>query len=218
LNFPKPAVPLCSFNVDIGVVCRPAAFGKRLAEPDIMSHRTLSPFATEQYATQAVEFAAPGTRSKNLDFCTSLNNWGFNALGAVSLNAVQSNRMISHELTPDRSELPGRIQSKRRCYPLACVDNAIVFENVSNTGQSIKIEGREMFAQQVEQAATVFASRHQSVRTAVVSGDMVALEIDWTGTPAVDFGPMKAGETVSIRGASFITIANGKLVRIVDIS
>ena len=64
----------------------------------------------------------------------------------------------------------------------------------------------------------MFAARHQAVRTAIVAGDQVALEIDWTGTPAVDLGPMKAGEPVALRGASFITIADGKLSRIVDLS
>lgn len=99
-----------------------------------------------------------------------------------------------------------------------CVADTVVFENVSNTGHSMKIDGRIAFAELAEQAARMFASRHQSVRTAVVDGDHVALEVDWTGTPAVDLGPMKAGEQVTIRGASFITIADGKLARIVDLS
>jgi ketosteroid isomerase-like protein len=47
---------------------------------------------------------------------------------------------------------------------------------------------------------------------------MVALEVDWNGTPVVDLGPMKTGVAVTMRRASFITIANGKLVRIVDVS
>jgi hypothetical protein len=42
------------------------------------------------------------------------------------------------------------------------------------------------------------------------------LEVDWTGTPAIDLGPTKAGEQVAMRGASFMTIADGKLTRIVD--
>jgi ketosteroid isomerase-like protein len=98
------------------------------------------------------------------------------------------------------------------------VADAIVFENVSNAGQSIKTEGRSAFAELAGQAALIFTTRHQAVRTAVVDGDHVALEVDWTGTPAVDLGPMKAGAQVAMRGASFITIADGKLTRIVDLS
>lgn len=101
---------------------------------------------------------------------------------------------------------------------VACVSDGIVFENVSNAGQSLRIEGREAFAQLAGQATGLFQSRAQSVRSAVVDGGSVALEIDWTGIPAVDLGAMKAGETVAMRGASFLTIADGKLVRIVDLS
>lgn len=100
----------------------------------------------------------------------------------------------------------------------ACVADDVVFENVSNSGASIKIAGRTAFADLAQQSAAMFASRHQSVRQAVVDGDRVALEVDWTGTPAVDFGAMKAGEPVALRGASFMTIADGQLIRIVDLS
>jgi steroid delta-isomerase-like uncharacterized protein len=99
-----------------------------------------------------------------------------------------------------------------------CVADAVVFENVSNRGQSMKIEGRDAFARLANQAAAMFVSRNQSVRMAVVDGNNVALEVDWTGTPAVDLGPMKAGVEVAMRGASFITISDGKLARIVDLS
>ena len=99
-----------------------------------------------------------------------------------------------------------------------CVSADVVFENVSNAGQPMKIEGREAFAELASQAAAMFASRQQTVRTAVVDGDNVAIEVDWIGTPAVDLGTMKAGTEVAMRGASFITLSNGKLSRIVDLS
>ncbi len=101
---------------------------------------------------------------------------------------------------------------------VACVADGVVFENVSNSGQSMKIEGRTAFAELAEQAATMFTTRHQAISNAVVDGSRVALEVDWTGTPAIDLGPMKAGEQVAMRGASFMTIADGKLTRIVDLS
>ncbi|MBB2205122.1 nuclear transport factor 2 family protein [Gluconacetobacter takamatsuzukensis] len=100
----------------------------------------------------------------------------------------------------------------------SCVADGVVFENVSNAGQSLKIEGRDAFARLATQAANLFVHRNQTVKTAVVNGDSVALEIAWTGTPAVDLGPMKAGVETTMRGASFMTIADGKLIRIVDLS
>lgn len=101
---------------------------------------------------------------------------------------------------------------------VACVSDSVIFENVSNTGPSMKIEGRAAFAELAAKAATLFISRQQSIRAAVVEGNCVALELDWTGIPAFDLGPMKAGERVNIRGASFLTIEDGKLMRIVDLS
>lgn len=121
--------------------------------------------------------------------------------------------------------LPAIIQSYIDAYNrkdvaalVACVANEVVFENVSNSGQSMKIEGRTAFAELAEQAATMFSTRHQNVSNAVVDGSRIALEVDWTGTPAIDLGPMKAGEPVAIRGASFMTIGGGLLTRIVDLS
>ncbi len=101
---------------------------------------------------------------------------------------------------------------------VACVADGVVFENVSNAGQSMKIEGRAAFAELAGQAATMFTTRRQTIRNAVVDGDRVALEVDWTGTPAIDLGSMKAGEPVAMRGASFMTIAGGMLTQIVDLS
>jgi ketosteroid isomerase-like protein len=101
---------------------------------------------------------------------------------------------------------------------MACVANDIVFENVSNSGPSMKIEGRTAFAELAEQAATMFTARHQTITNAVVDGGRVALEVDWTGTPAVNLGSIKAGEPIVMRGASFMTVTEGLLTRIVDLS
>jgi len=101
---------------------------------------------------------------------------------------------------------------------VACVADDIVFENVSNSGQSIKIEGRSAFAELAKNAASMFTTRRQAITNAVVDGGRVALEVDWTGTPAVDLGPLKAGQPIAMRGASFMTITDGQLTRIVDLS
>lgn len=100
---------------------------------------------------------------------------------------------------------------------VACVAESIVFEHVSNAGSGVRVEGRSAFADLATHGAALFATRHQAVRTAVVDGDRVALEVDWTGVPAVDLGAMAAGVPVTLRGASFLTIADGRLIRIVDI-
>ncbi|MCT8001514.1 hypothetical protein NZL82_06425 [Sphingomonas sanguinis] len=51
------------------------------------------------------------------------------------------------------------------------MDEGVVFENVSNADQSMRIEGRAAFATLAEQAASMFVTRHQAVRTAIVQAD-----------------------------------------------
>lgn len=99
-----------------------------------------------------------------------------------------------------------------------CVSETVVFENVSNGSAPLHIDGRVAFARLAAQAAETFPVRRLVVRTAVIAGDQVALEVDWTGTPAVDLGEVKAGERMALRGASFFTIIDDRLARIVDLS
>jgi ketosteroid isomerase-like protein len=99
-----------------------------------------------------------------------------------------------------------------------CVADSVVFENVSNSGESIKIEGRDAFGELAARSAAMFERRNVVVKTAVVGVDSIALEVRWTATPSVDLGPMKAGVEVTMRAASFMTIANGRLQRIMDLS
>lgn len=101
---------------------------------------------------------------------------------------------------------------------LSCVSEDIIFENVSNSGPSLRLEGRDAFQELAIQAANAFSYRKQIVRNAISSGDRVALEIDWEGTPKVDIGTFKAGVQMHMRGASFLMIADGRLTRITDLS
>ena len=101
---------------------------------------------------------------------------------------------------------------------VACVSESVVFENVSNGAAPLRLDGRTAFAHLAAQAAETFPVRRLQVRTAVVSGDRVALEVDWSGTPSVDIGGVRAGETMTLRGASFFRIADEALVSIVDLS
>ena len=52
----------------------------------------------------------------------------------------------------------------------------------------------------------------------MVDGKRVRIEIDLTFIPAADLGGMKAGEAMSMRGRSFLTITDGKFTKIVDLS
>ncbi len=61
-------------------------------------------------------------------------------------------------------------------------------------------------------------SRSQTVRTAIVDGYRSALDVDWIGIPTLDFRPFEDGLEEVFRGASFVTIRDGGVSRIVDLS
>lgn len=99
-----------------------------------------------------------------------------------------------------------------------CVTEDVVFENVSNSGQSLSLKGREAFAELAEKSASMFVMRRQIVRLAVVQDDRAALEIDWEGVPSSDLPGMPAGKRASLRGATFITLRDGLISHITDLS
>jgi steroid delta-isomerase-like uncharacterized protein len=101
---------------------------------------------------------------------------------------------------------------------VACVTDDVIFENVSNAGDSMALKGCDAFLKLAAQSATLFSVRRQIVRMAVVQDERVALEIDWSGTPSKDLPGMPAGKSVSLRGATFITLRGDHISNITDLS
>jgi len=62
----------------------------------------------------------------------------------------------------------------------------------------------------------LFPDRTLTIRNLIAASESVALELDWTGTPAATVGSFTAGKPVSYRIASFLTIAGGLIVRQTD--
>ncbi|MEL6324711.1 MAG: nuclear transport factor 2 family protein [Pseudomonadota bacterium] len=102
---------------------------------------------------------------------------------------------------------------------LDCVTDDVIFENISNTGQSMRLEGREAMGDVARLSGNAFSYRRQTVVSFIETGDRAAAEITFEGKAAVDLpNGVKAGEMVSIRGASFFELRGGKLSRIADYS
>jgi ketosteroid isomerase-like protein len=59
---------------------------------------------------------------------------------------------------------------------------------------------------------SVMASQSFEVLNAVVHGDQVALEVQWTGTLAIAFGTLPAGGQMRARFAQFFELRAGKIV------
>jgi hypothetical protein len=101
----------------------------------------------------------------------------------------------------------------------ACVTDDVVFENISNSGQSMRLEGKDAMANVAELSGNAFSYRRQKVLALVDAGDRAAAEILFEGKAAVDLpNGLKAGETIRLRGASFFEVRSGLLSRIADYS
>ncbi len=102
---------------------------------------------------------------------------------------------------------------------LACVTDDVVFENISNTGPSMRLTGKAAMEEVARVSGNAFSYRKQTLVNFVDGGGKAAAEIAFEGKAAVDLPTgAAAGETVRIKGASFFEIQGGLLSRIADYS
>jgi steroid delta-isomerase-like uncharacterized protein len=101
---------------------------------------------------------------------------------------------------------------------LALFVDDVVFESVSNTTGVTTTNGKDELGQLARMSAEWFERRRQTPLAWVVDGLHVALEIDYWCRLAKDLpdGTKKAGQEMTLRGASFFTIENGRIRRLVD--
>ena len=102
---------------------------------------------------------------------------------------------------------------------LACVTDDVIFENISNTGQSMRLEGKEAMGQVAERSCNAFSYRRQRLISLVHTAGRAAAEVEFEGKAAVDLpNGVRAGETMKLRGASFFEMRGSLLSRIADYS
>ena len=102
---------------------------------------------------------------------------------------------------------------------LDCVTDDVVFENISNAGGSMRLDGKDMMRQVAELSGNAFTYRRQRLINMVSGAGKAAAEIEFEGKAAVDLpNGVKAGETVKVRGASFFEFRGNLLCRIADYS
>jgi predicted ester cyclase len=63
-----------------------------------------------------------------------------------------------------------------------------------------------------ERGRKLMAGQKYSITNETVEGDRVALEVEWTGTLAVPFGALPAGEQIKACFAMFLEFREGKMV------
>jgi hypothetical protein len=102
---------------------------------------------------------------------------------------------------------------------LDCVTEDVIFENISNASQSMRLEGRDQMGEVARLSGNAFSYRRQRLISIVVGDGKAAAEIEFEGKAAVDLpNGVRAGETVKIRGASFFEFRGRLLTRIADYS
>jgi hypothetical protein len=100
-----------------------------------------------------------------------------------------------------------------------CVTDDVVFENISNTGQSMRLNGKENMREVAVLSGNAFSYRRQRVINLVTGAGKAAAEIEFEGKAAVDLpNGLSAGDTVKVRGASFFEFRGSLLSRIADYS
>jgi ketosteroid isomerase-like protein len=116
------------------------------------------------------------------------------------------------------------IERYLRCYNDKDVDAMValftedaVFESVSNTTGVIRTTSREELHQLAATSAEWFESRRQTATGWVIDDTHAALEIDYWCRLAKNLPDgKKAGQEIKLRGASFFTLRNGRISRLVD--
>ena len=102
---------------------------------------------------------------------------------------------------------------------LAQVTEDVVFENISNTGQSMRLEGREMMGEVAQLAGNAFAWRRQQLLNIIADGNRAAAEVTFEGQAAVDLpNGTQAGEIIRVSGATFFEFREGLICRVADYS
>lgn len=95
----------------------------------------------------------------------------------------------------------------------------IVFQTISNGEISAETTGIEPFSALAEQSKALFSRRRQQIIHHRFEADKIRVEIDFSGTLAVDLPDgAKAGDVLEVPGRSEFVFSEGKIIRITEIN
>src|SRR5262249_41282958 len=126
----------------------------------------------------------------------------------------------------DMTEVAAVVKHYVDCYNdnnvegmLACCADDIVFETVTNPGGAMRLTGKNEMREVIEATTRAFRERRHEVISMIVDGQRVAAETMFSGVAATELGQsVRAGELVSIRGATIFELRDNRLARICDYS
>jgi steroid delta-isomerase-like uncharacterized protein len=102
---------------------------------------------------------------------------------------------------------------------LACCNDDVVFESITNPGGSIKLNGKDDLREVLVATTRAFSERRHQVVALIVDGERVAAETVFSGVAAAEMGnAVRLGDHISIRGATIFERKGARLSRICDYS
>jgi ketosteroid isomerase-like protein len=102
---------------------------------------------------------------------------------------------------------------------LACCNDDVVFETITNPGGSIRLNGKDEMREVLIATTLAFRERRHQLVGIIVEGDRAAAETVFSGIAAAELGSqIRLGEHVSIRGATIFERHGERLGRICEYS
>lgn len=100
---------------------------------------------------------------------------------------------------------------------LACLAPDVRFRNLTDGAVTAEADGLAAFAELARAGAAAFSSRRQSVTNAITVAETTLAEIAYEAVVAQDLpNGWRAGETITLTGASLFRLADGLIAEIVD--
>ncbi len=99
------------------------------------------------------------------------------------------------------------------------VDPEIEFRNVSGGDVDTSAIGQDEFRELAQQSVFLLSSRKQTATKFEAEGEVVSVDIDFTGTLATDIPDgMRAGDELRVTGRSEFVFRDEKIYRLTDYS
>ena len=99
------------------------------------------------------------------------------------------------------------------------VHEDLTFQNIANAEITLRTQGIEEFKNQAEITKALFQEREQKIGAMKFDGDVVEVEINYTGLLAKKLSPgLKAGEVIHLQGKSVFVFKGDKILSITDLS
>lgn len=102
---------------------------------------------------------------------------------------------------------------------LAHCDEQVVFENITDGEVNMSLSGLPAFQSQAEKAKAYFSIRNQKATSYKHESDRTEVQIDYYAVAAMDFpNGLRKGDELRLQGKSVFQFADGKIIRITDLS